>query len=261
MAIVPVIVKAASSNERIATYAFLDNGCGAVFAESELCESLNLTTRKRSLLLKTLNHEEVIHSSVVVDKLQVGGMDGRTFIDLPEVYIKNNIPITCEDMSTQEDVQQWPHLSDLPLPKLYGRSIPKVTMIIGIDVPAAAAPLGVVTGRPGDPYAIKTSLGWVVYGVPGKPKDHLDANYCKTIGGVIQDGLNGLEHQLKASVSMDFSERQPDESDTMAPSREDLHSLHLVNASVRQDSNHYEMDLPENEWPSSPEHLMGGRGS
>ena len=39
MAIIPVLLKAASSNEQIATYAFLDNGCGAVFADSVICDA------------------------------------------------------------------------------------------------------------------------------------------------------------------------------------------------------------------------------
>jgi hypothetical protein len=241
MAIIPVRVKVAAGHECISTYAFLDNGCGGVFIDSELCHTLNMRTRQRSLLLRTLNLEEILKTSVVLDSLQVGDVDEDSFIDLPEVYVKDDIPVGLEDMVVQEDLQEWQHLSHLQLPILQGPSLSKVTVIIGSNVPAATMPLQTITSIPGEPYAIKTPLGWVVYGIFGKPKDQVSVNFCKTHGTVIQDGLSDLEEQFRNYVNMDFNEKTAEET---APSLEDKQFLKLAEDTCQYHQGHYQMGLP-----------------
>ncbi len=52
MTIVPVLVKHKSSDQSIATYAFLDHGCGAVFADQNIAEEMHVRTRTTKLCLK-----------------------------------------------------------------------------------------------------------------------------------------------------------------------------------------------------------------
>ena len=80
MTILPVLVKAKNSSTCIATYAFTDNGCGAVFLADELHESLHTRSKKTKLLLKTMNLEHEFDTEIVQDELQVGNVDGSTFI-------------------------------------------------------------------------------------------------------------------------------------------------------------------------------------
>ena len=42
------------------------------------------------------------------------------------------------------------------------------TILIGINVPAATIPLEIRAEKVGQPYAIKSPLGWLIYGLPGK---------------------------------------------------------------------------------------------
>ncbi|XP_038071855.1 uncharacterized protein LOC119740577 [Patiria miniata] len=240
MAIVPVLVKASSSHECIATYAFLDNGCGAVFADSEICRALKVRTRKRSIILKTLNSEEVVDSAIVIDRLQLGGMiEENSFIDLPDVYVKNDIPVSPEDMVTKDDLQEWTHLSHIQLPQLCSPAIPRVTLIIGMNVPAATTPIEVIRGDSGDPYGVKTPVGWVIYGVPGRPKSQLDANYINVL-----DGLTNLENQYKHYMNLDFNERLGESQDESALSREDMRFLDIVKETTEFQGGHYQMALP-----------------
>ena len=132
MAVVPVVVKLTNADTTVATYAFLDDGCGAVFVEPSLCEMLRAKTRKRNLLLRTLNSTEVINSAIVDGGMLVAGIDPVNYINLPEVYVKADIPVTENDMPTQDDINRYPHLSQLHVPELYGDIIiPKVTIMIG----------------------------------------------------------------------------------------------------------------------------------
>ena len=86
MPIAPVTIKARSSNECLTTYAFIDNGCGAVFCTKELNQLLKTKSRKTKLVIKTLNSEEMINTDIILDDLQLGSADGDTFINLPAVF-------------------------------------------------------------------------------------------------------------------------------------------------------------------------------
>ena len=65
MAVIPVVVKLPGADNSVVTYAFLDDGCGAVFVDPQLCAGLNAKTRQRNLLLRILNATEVVDSAVV----------------------------------------------------------------------------------------------------------------------------------------------------------------------------------------------------
>ncbi len=237
MAIIPVKVKAAYSQEYITTYAFLDDGCSAVFADSEICDALKVKTRRRSLILKTLTSEEAVESAVVEDRLQVAGIEGGEFIDLPEVYVKNNIPVSPQDMVRNDNLKEWPHLSHISLPELEGHAIPKVTLMVGMNIPAATMPLEVITGDVGAPYGVRTPLGWVIYGVPGRPRDYVGVNYVN-----VQDGLRNLEEQFNQYVNMDFTERAGE--DIRSPSREDQRFLDFIEKTTEYHEGHYQTGLP-----------------
>ena len=77
---IPVLVKLWNATTSVATYAFLDDGCGAVFVDPSLCETLRSQTRKRNLLLRILNSTEVSNSAVVDGWKQVAGIqDGINY--------------------------------------------------------------------------------------------------------------------------------------------------------------------------------------
>jgi hypothetical protein len=132
-------------------------------------DQLNTRTRNTKLMLKTLNSEEILETQVIQDPLQVGSIDGDTFLDLPEVYLKEDWPVSGQDIPTQTDIEKWDHLRSIKLPSLKEKAgsicIPKVTLMIGSNVPATTQPLETRTGNIGEPYAIRSPLGWLVYGI------------------------------------------------------------------------------------------------
>ena len=245
MAIIPVLVKSKLSDRAIATYAFLDNGCGTVFAEEELQRSLNMQCKPTKLLVKTMNSTEVMKTMVLQGDIQVGRIDGDTFIDMSTVYVKQ-LPVDKRDIPTQEDLKQWSHLcnTDLkipPLPDNY-EQIPKVTLMIGGNIPAASMPLETISGAIGEPYAIRSPLGWIVYGLPGKPNKNITkVNFC-TAESTIQDSAEHLESQFKKYVNFEFSERLTEDRNL---SVEDKQFLEIMNTSVEKTPDgHYKTALP-----------------
>ena len=75
---------------------------------------------------------------------------------------------------TDQDIKRWPHLQDINLPSI---DETKVDLIIGCNVPEAFWVLEERRGNKGDPYAIRSLLGWTLIG----PMDRLEcknSHYC-----------------------------------------------------------------------------------
>ena len=247
MTVVPVMVKIAASDRYIATYAFMDNGCGTVFATSELIAKLHARTKKTKLLLKTLNKEDILETRTLQDILQVGGLDCKTFIDLPTVYEKDIIPVTAQDAPKQEDLVKWKHLSSIEVPDLDGipDSIPKVTLMIGNNTPAVVTPLETQIGSLGQPYAVRTPVGWMIYGLPGKNHTNGGAHgayFCHCEASDVTQSNEHLEQLFTSYVNKDFQEKINNE---YRPSVEDKKFLEIMENTVRQDPDgHFQTALP-----------------
>ena len=246
MAIVPVIVKTKTSDKGIYTYAFLDNGSGAVFADRELNDKLHTKTRHTKLFLKTLNSQETYETRVITNKLQIGDVDGKSFLDLPEVYLKDQIPISQNDIPDQENIKRFKHLSSISLPKLPSSTadcIPRVTILVGINVPEATTPLESKIGKMGEPYAIRSPLGWLIYGVPGADIKNISAHFCN-ISSIthVQNSCDQLENQLRTYMNQEFAESLSDS--TLSPSKEDKKFIELMDSEVKVVNGHYQVPLP-----------------
>ncbi|XP_030834607.1 uncharacterized protein LOC115921347 [Strongylocentrotus purpuratus] len=244
MTIVPVIVKHKGNDRCISTYAFIDNGCGTVFCDTELTQRLHARTRKTKLIVKTLNLEEVIDTEVTVDELQIAGVKEKEFINLPPIYVKDGIPVTVSDAPTQKDLKRWKHLKDIELPEISNRnSISKVTLMIGANVPSASMPLEIKAGDIEEPYAIRSRLGWLVYGIQAQEQaDIHKVCFCKQEEVSIIPRQEELERKFKDFCNMEFTERLSDHREGL--SVDDKNFLDIMEKSITKKDNHYQIDLP-----------------
>lgn len=80
--------------------------------------------------------EKVANSNVIMG-LEVAGLDGETYCDLPKVYTQERMPVHRGNIPSQRDLQRWPHLGDVHLPEIDS----EVELLIGTNVPKAMEPL------------------------------------------------------------------------------------------------------------------------
>ena len=73
-------------------------------------------------------------------------------VELPRVYSRTDLHLSPDNLVSQGEVEQWPHLRDLPL---HHPTVEEVTLLIGQDCPEALIPLTTVPGARGNP----TQLG------------------------------------------------------------------------------------------------------
>ncbi|XP_053270268.1 uncharacterized protein LOC128427193 [Pleuronectes platessa] len=120
---------------------------------------LNLQGRKSNILLRTMGQRKVVETSIV-SGLEVTGLHGTDFCDLPCVYTQKTMPVHKGNIPHQNDINQWHHLKNIHLPELDC----EIELLIGSDVPKALEPLQVIRSVGDGPYAVKTMLGWTVNG-------------------------------------------------------------------------------------------------
>ena len=158
--LLPVRVSSVETGATVETYALLDSGSNISLCQDRLLTLLGATGRPETMRLTTLEKANS-QSQVKVLSLTVTDPAGDGRVELPQVYSWTDLHLSPSNLVSQGEVEQWPHLRDLPL---HHAEIEEVTLLIGQDCPEALIPLTTVSGARGEPYAIRTQLGWTVNG-------------------------------------------------------------------------------------------------
>ena len=157
------LIRSKSSNQTVITYAFLDNGSSATFCTESLMRKLGVHGTKVKISLSTLEKKNSPFNSCFIRDLVVSDLDENHFVHLPTLYTRPEIPVNKNDIPTQEDVDQWPHLDGVFIPQV----VAEIDILIASDVPKALDPLQVKHSHSGGPYATRTRMGWAVSGPLG----------------------------------------------------------------------------------------------
>ena len=234
--IVPVQVKSKKGSKIVTTYAFLDPGSTAVFCTEALREKLNIAGKKVHILLRTMGQEKVV-SSHMVPGLEVAGLTGEHFCELPKAYTQAHMPVHKGNIPKQSDIQKWPYLKHVHLPEIDAG----IELLIGTNVAKALEPLQVIRSVGDGPYAIRTMLGWTVNGPLREDNDDaVDGEQPElTVNRVSVVTLDELWQQ---QFKTDFPECSLEEGPGM--SREEQKFMKLVANSAKQVSGHYQINLP-----------------
>ena len=135
MAVVPVKVWIKGSKTPTVTYVFLDSGSSSTFCTETLMRQLGVSGPKTTISLTTLEKRDSLVGSFVVTDLTISDLDQNIFIKRPTLSTTPSIPVSREDITTQDDVDKWPHLS-------------------GVNFLEVLDPLEVKHSQDGGPYAL-----------------------------------------------------------------------------------------------------------
>ena len=232
MAVVPVKVWIKGSKTPTVTYAFLDSGSSSTFCTETLMRQLGVSGPKTTISLTTLEKRDSLVDSFVVTDLTISDLDQNVFIKLPTLYTRPSIPVSGEDIPTQDDVDKWPHLSGVHLPSVDA----EIGLLIANDVPEVLDPLEVKHSQDGGPYASRTSIGWAVNGPLSRHRR----------------GSRGSSFFIKADTELhqmvqdfynrDFSESIADNKTEL--SQDERRFMESVEKSAELKDGHYEIALP-----------------
>ena len=110
MCVVPVIIKHIDSSEEIVNHAILDSCSQRTFAVEDLVEVLGIKGTETSVVVKTLNRESKIKSTLV-DGLVISNLsDQQSWITLPHCYTRKELPVDPEEIPTPDKLKTWHYL-------------------------------------------------------------------------------------------------------------------------------------------------------
>ncbi|KAK0141948.1 hypothetical protein N1851_020381 [Merluccius polli] len=233
LSILPVQVKSAKGDKVIQTYAFLDPGSSATFCSEQLMRKLHLNGKRTQFLLQTMGQERVVPSYSLVG-LEVSGINGDVFYELPETLTQRKMPVSPDHIVTTRDLVQWPYLARVDVPRIEAG----VDLLIGSNVPKILEPWEVINSCGSGPYAMKTALGWVVN---GPVHEECSPSADRTSASVNRISVQRLEEMLTNQYNHDFNERATEE---MGLSREDRKFMEIAERSTVLQDNHYQLKLP-----------------
>ena len=219
--------------KEIITHAFLDSGSDATFCLESLVQELELKDMKpTSYMMTTVNCKEERTGHEV--QLNMESLEGDVKFRLEHVLNMNSLPVTPKHVATNEEIRRWPHFHDICLPETGDK---KVTILIGSDRPDIIdQQLDKREGECGQPCAVKTPLGWTVYGPIGELADdpvHVDFTHTERMYNEEFDDINTA---LEEGMSV-----------------EDRKAKEIMDQSATLVNGHYQIKLPfRQEFPSFP---------
>ena len=250
--IVQVDVRGEGKQESVRTLALLDPGSNRSFCSMSLLKTLGLHGDRTSLEMETLHDNK--RTEAVEIALEVSGVTGRKkcrrLLMMKRVYALEKFPDL--DGCVGADVTQWEHLRDLDVPRKDGTH---VCLLIGQDVPGALMPLEVKKGGVvGEPYAVRTALGWIVNGVLSDEAScrGMASSYCAVAPSRQEDAL---DKQVQQFWNLDTGQYLAGGVPQM--SIEDRAVVQRWSESIKLEDEHYVLEIPfKGEKPLLPDNRV-----
>jgi hypothetical protein len=140
---------------KVESNALLDSASTSTFCTRKLVDSAHLNGTLSNYTLSTISQCDESKAALVVD-LYVRASGGRDVVHLSNVYVVDRIPACVPNV----DKSKFPHLKDLPIPDVSS----DVDILVGQDHCEVLIPMETRQGRKGQPYAMRTLLGWSICG-------------------------------------------------------------------------------------------------
>ena len=243
----------APSGKVVVCNAFLDGGSSGCFGTENLAQKLEIPVKQTTVSVSTVCGQGEAVESSMMDNVQVSGIDGEAWHQLPTVFTLQNLPVTIEDRCPVEEVKRWSHLSGVQPQQV---SAP-VDLLIGVNAPHLHVATEVRTPRDGvGPYGVRTVLGWYFMGSGEDGEGQKSKHPVNFLG--IQESMSAQETRECSRIDM-IRRMHDQEVKDLADEREglsvsDREWLKEVKSIMRKDgSGHYEVGLPRADVSNLPD--------
>lgn len=229
--IVPVVVK--NGNMHVKTYALLDKGSDITLcSDDSVGKNIRVKGTPREFTITTVNQSTDSRYGLEV-KLKASPLDGNEMVTLNRVWSVRRLPISLTSLPDRSELGKWKHLAGITLPRIKEG---EVELLIGSDTPEAFWVEEERRGKRGEPYAMRSMLGWSIIGPTGKTvlPTSVNVNFQQTSGAV--------QEQIDRLWKTDFPEYSSDNSTGM--SQEDRRALSIMERTIEKDGGHYKLGLP-----------------
>ena len=166
---VPVILK--SGDRSVKVDALLDDGSNTSYVNSSVASELGLQGKLQKTKVSVLNDR--VESFVTMPvTFEVHSIDGSYQREVTALTT-DRVPGSLKAVDWVAESRKWPHLANVPFPERRKRT--QVDLLIGADYSDFHYSLEDVKGKPGEPIARQTPLGWTCIGVKSGNDDKSQA--------------------------------------------------------------------------------------
>lgn len=142
-----------------------------------------------------LNHLALYTSKTNPYSPEQNGMPERTQ-HLKDVRIVEGLKLTSQCVS-EETIEKWKHLKGITNELLYELANP--ALLIGQDNWDLIVSRKILRGKPNEPVASLTSLGWVLHGCCSRNDSRVNfIGHCRTTS-VVEEAMTKRHFQLEAT--------------------------------------------------------------
>ena len=167
MPIVPARVRCPESNKFIDTYAMLDPGTNGTYCSEDLQQYLGAKGKVHQTEVTTITQSRMPIKSTLITLLVSDVSEEEEPRLIRNVAVRPSLNIDLSGLANRCDLDQWPHLKDISIDDIRAD---QVHLLIGQDCSDLLIPIDVRRGQPGEPFAVKTVLGWAING-PVNPSE------------------------------------------------------------------------------------------
>ncbi|XP_062708688.1 uncharacterized protein LOC134288304 [Aedes albopictus] len=156
--IVPVTLYGPKTS--VKTYAFLDDGSSFTLVEEELINELGIRGSSMPLCLTWTANMTRSESNSEVVHLSITGTGDKKRMEMI-AHTVQNLGLASQNLNYGDLVKRFQHLKGLPITS-YKNAVPR--LLVGVDNLNLTVPLNMKEGGRYEPVAVKTRLGWCIYG-------------------------------------------------------------------------------------------------
>ncbi|XP_053698939.1 uncharacterized protein LOC128745898 [Sabethes cyaneus] len=181
-------------NRKCETFAFLDEGSSLTLIEENLASQIGIRGVPEPLELKwtsSVMRKENFSERV---NFEIAGRGMPQRYKLKNAHTIRELNLPKQSLPIEELSRRFTHLQNLPISS-YNEAVPKI--LLGLDNLNLFTPLDRCVGGPGEPIAVKSLLGWSVYGPDGSERTkHVVVN--------VHDCACGADRELNELVRQQF---------------------------------------------------------
>ncbi|XP_065074719.1 uncharacterized protein LOC135698602 [Ochlerotatus camptorhynchus] len=141
--------------------AFLDEGSSFSLVESSITNQLKATGKPQPLRVTWTAGMTRLERESMLLNLTISAVGSKEQFPMEKVHTVKELKLPAQSLNYQELVQRYSHLRNLPVAE-YPNDSPKI--LVGLKHLHLFAPIESRIGQAGEPIAVRSSLGWTVYG-------------------------------------------------------------------------------------------------
>ncbi|XP_053686345.1 uncharacterized protein LOC128735887 [Sabethes cyaneus] len=169
--IIPVTLHGISG--KINTYAFLDEGSSVTLVEGSLVTKLGITGDPHPLCLRWTGNTSRVEEESRTVTITISGSEQQRHFKLVNARTVKNLDLPTQSFDLEKAAEKFTYLKQLPI-QSYHNARPEI--LIGLDNLELAVPLKTKEGD--GPIAVKTKLGWCIYGSGSRVHEAFSFHIC-----------------------------------------------------------------------------------